>query len=390
MAELTVFQKMTTSTESLENIVNREIGVKCCQPFAIRAYDALKKLKLKDEYAAKRAANTFLDSLQTLIQGGILSEDYDKLDLVERGGVISVSARVQALIRAFRRKGFTVIDTVVPVPKGDDIYFEEQYRDGVGIIYLLKDARRVLDRNITAERLANGYFSKYLCRLEIKDLTNNRTIMTTSEMSNDEVWRAHLSSEQGMFFSEWKEATDKEGKVVLNAYGQPKKYKYVHDGKEGRDIKYNKESIWYKWTGEMIKKTVIRRALKNIKESMPELASTIMAFDTDIVIEEKTKNKQSEKPKVINVEGLNMNVDLQKLTPEQKADADEVFEIYKQNPATAKLDAEKIKALYESGIKIRDIHNEYYAELVNIAKSKNLYSLIENIIKGVPYEKVEN
>ena len=89
MKELTVFQKMTASTVELIKTVNTEIGFKCCQPFAVRALDALNELKLKTESEAKRAANVFLDNLQTLFQGGVTSEDYDKLDLVKRGNVIN-------------------------------------------------------------------------------------------------------------------------------------------------------------------------------------------------------------------------------------------------------------------------------------------------------------
>ena len=130
MKEITIYHKMTSSTSELVKIVSKEIGIKCCQPFANRAFEALNSLDIKTDAEARKASNVFLDNLQTLIQGGITSEDYDKLDLVKRGKTITISARVQALIRACRRKGFMVIDTVVAVPNDDDIYFEEVYKDG--------------------------------------------------------------------------------------------------------------------------------------------------------------------------------------------------------------------------------------------------------------------
>lgn len=384
MNELTVFQQMTASTAQLIKTVSKEIGVKCCQPFAVRAFDALNELNLKTENEAKKAANVFLDNLQTLCQGGIVSEDYDKLDLIKRGNVITISARVQALIRAFRRKGFMLIDTIVPVPVGDDVYFEESYQNGVGIIYLLKDKRINPDRDITAERLVDNYFKKFICRLEIKDLKNNRTIMTVSEMTNKEVMYAQSASENGIFLSEWKEVVDKTGQVVY-INGRAKKYKVIYDGTNGKETKLNTDSIWYKWTAEMVRKTVMRRALKNIKEAIPELLDTIMAFDTDFVPNEPTNNDEEV---VIDIEGINnTDVDLTNLTKEQQNDVQEIYEIYIQNPENAKVDAEKIKSLYESGKPINEIYNEYYAELVNISKSKNLYPLIENILKGVPYEE---
>lgn len=390
MKELTVFQKMTASTVELIKTVNTEIGFKCCQPFAVRALDALSELKLKTESEAKRAANVFLDNLQTLFQGGVTSEDYDKLDLVKRGNVITVSARVQALIRAFRRKGYMLIDTIIPVPKDDDVYFEENYKDGIGIIYLVRDQRKNPDRRISAERLVNNYFEKFICRLEIREVSTGRTIMTVSEMSNEEVMYAQSSSDNGIFFSEWKEVVDKKGNVVYKdaAKTQPKKYKVIYDGSNGNEVKYNTDAMWVKWTSEMVKKTVMRRALKNVKETIPELAPTIMAFDTEFI-----PNDQPDNPKetVIEVDGItNVDIDLTNLTEDQQADVKDCYEIYCQNPENAKLDAERCKKMYEEGVPLNQIINENYAELVNLSKSKNLYPLIENIIKGVPYEKNED
>ena len=386
-SEIAIFQKMTASTAELIKIVNNEIGIKCCQPFAVRAFDALKELKLTTEPEAKKASNIFLDNLQTLIQGGIISEDYDKLDLVKRGNVITISARVQALLRAFKRKGFMVIDTIIAVPKDDDVYFEEQYKDGSGIIYLLKDKRINTDREITADRLVDGYFKRFICRLEIRDLKNNRTIMTTTEMTSSEVMRVQSSSDNGIFLSEWKEVIGDNGKPVYVG-GKVKKYKVVYDGQNGRDKKLNTDAIWYKWTGEMVRKTIMRRALKNIKEAIPELQDTIMAFETDYIPPTPESNDDEV---VIEVDGVNnIDVDLFNLTDEQQQDVKEMMEIYKQNPANATLDAEKIKSLYEQGKPINEIRNEFYAEIVNLSKSKNTYPLVENVIKGVPYEKSES
>ena len=386
--ELTVFQLMTASTEHLIKVVYNEIGTKCCQPFAVRAFDALNELVIKNESEAKKAANIFLDNLQTLTQGGITSEDYDKLDLIKRGNVVTISARVQALLRACKRKGFMLIPTIIAVPKGDDVYFEEVYKETSGIIYLLRDARVNPDREITASRLVEKYFDRFICRLEIRDLKTKETIMTVTEMTNQEVMYAQSASENGIFMSEWKEVLDAKGQVVYadKAKTRPKRIKVVYDGVNHKEQKLNKESIWYKWTAEMVRKTVLRRALKNIKEVLPELNDTIMAFDTDIHV-----NPADEEPIeeiIIPVDGItNTDVNLHKLTEDQERDVEELFEIYKQNPANAMQDAEKIKEVYESGKSINEIINEYYAELVNLSKSKKTYPLIKNIIEGVPYEE---
>ena len=132
----------------------------------------------------------------------------------------------------------------------------------------------------------------------------------------------------------------------------------------------------------------MRRALKNIKEAIPELQDTIMAFETDYIPPTPESNDDEV---VIEVDGVNnIDVDLFNLTDEQQQDVKEMMEIYKQNPANATLDAEKIKSLYEQGKPINEIRNEFYAEIVNLSKSKNTYPLVENVIKGVPYEKSES
>lgn len=379
---ITVYGQLTSSTEALIKVVQHEVGVKACQPFAVRAFDALSKLSIKTDAEARLASNIFLDNLQSLLQGGVTTEDYDKIDFVQRGNIVTISARVQALIRACRRKGFTLKETIVAVPKDDDVYFEEEYKDGVGIIYLLKDGRKQPDRDITAERLINNYFKRFLCRLEIKNNITNEIIMTTTEMTNSEVMNAQASSENGLFQSEWV--------TYLDKYQKEKKKKIIHDGSDGNDPILNKNSIWYKWTSEMVKKTIIRRALKNIKETLPELQQTFMAFDKDeeLVKEVKEKAKPDIQEVIIEADGVEtIKVDLLHLTKEQQSDVDEMFDIYKQNPKTAQADAEHIKELYETGMPIQDIIDEHYPELVNISKSKKLYPLIENILNGVPYDK---
>jgi len=389
MKQLTVYEKMTASTSELIKTVNTEIGFKCCTPFAVRALDALNSLGIKTQAEAKKAANVFLDNLQTLFQGGITSEDYDKLDLVQRGKVVTVSARVQALIRAFRRKGYMLIDTIIAVPKDDDVYFEENYKDGIGIIYLVKDKRINTDREITADRLVNNYFDKFICRLELREVATGKTFMTVTEMSSQEVMYAQSASDNGIFLSEWKEVTDKNGNVIYkdNAKTQPKKFKVIYDGTKNNEVRYNQDSMWFKWTSEMVKKTVMRRALKNVKETIPELAPTIMAFDTEYIPNEPTEDNIQ----TVEVEGINnTDISLNNLSEEQLKDVADCYEIYCQNPENAKLDAERLKALYEEGIPINQIINENYAELVNLSKSKALYPLVKNIIQGVPYEKNED
>ncbi len=162
MNKMSVYKQMTTSPADLFRVLKEEIGVKTnCQPFAMKAIVALQSLGKLTESESYNAANVFLGNLQTLNQGGIIAEDYDKIDFVKRGKTICISARVEAFLRAAARKGYRITDTIVAVPKEDanTTYFEEQFSNGE-IVYILKDRRLNGDRKVTAERLINNYFNK--------------------------------------------------------------------------------------------------------------------------------------------------------------------------------------------------------------------------------------
>lgn len=128
MNNMTVYNQLTCSESSMFNVLKNEIGIKTnCIPFAVKAIDSLKSLGSLTQREALNAANTFLSDLQTLNQGGIIAEDYDKIDFIKRGKVITISARVEAFLRAAARKGYRITDTIVAVPKEDKdtTYFKE-------------------------------------------------------------------------------------------------------------------------------------------------------------------------------------------------------------------------------------------------------------------------
>lgn len=366
---MSVYRQMTTSKESLFTVLKEEIGMKTsCVPFAVKAIEALNSLGKLTEAEGLKAANTFLDNLQTLNQGGITAEDYDKIDFVKRGKVITISARVEAFLRAAARKGYRIFDTVVPVPvdDADTTYYREQFQDG-NLIYLLEDRRFQADRSITAERVVKGYFAKYLCRLAITEIATGRNIvMIACEMSNDELMEISKSSDQGLFKSKWIKYTDD--------YGNAKNRKEVSD-------ELNTSSFWYRWTGEMVKKTIIRRALKRVREVLPELKETIYAFDRDPEDSAPTAPKEIDIPP-IEEPVATANVDLKKLTADQEADVNEVLALFSANPKLAKEKTEEIKAALQSGTPVQEIINEEYAAIMNIKRSKKLWPEISEYFAG--------
>ena len=138
---------------------------------------------------------------------------------------------------------------------------------------------------------------------------------------------------------------------------------------------FNTDGFWYKWTGEMAKKTIIRRALKRIKEVLPELKETIYAFDKE---EEFTPPEVYLPPEKIDFEipMEAVKVDIKNLTVEQKEDVKETLELFKANPKLATDKANEIRALLEGGAEIQDVINTHYASIVNISRSKNTFPII--------------
>ncbi|MBR6902451.1 MAG: recombinase RecT [Clostridia bacterium] len=368
MGNMSVYRQMVSSEESLFAVLKNEIGMKTsCVPFGVKAIDALSSLGTLGETEALKAANTFLDNLQTLQQGGITAEDYDKIDFVKRGKVITITARVEAFLRAAARKGYRIIDTITAVPKedADTTYYKENFYNG-DIIYTLEDRRFQADRDIKAERVIGNYFKKYLCRLDVTEISSGkRLLMTVCEMSNDELLEISKTSEQGFYKVRWEKYTDN--------YGKERKKKVVTD-------ELNPDSFWCKWTGEMVKKTIIRRALKRVKEVLPELKDTIYAFEREPEEEISPTPKEIDIPPISEPE-IEIKVNLNKLTAEQKADVKETLELFKANPKLAKDKTTEMKIALQNGKPVEEVINEEYPAIMNIKRSKTLWPEISGYFK---------
>ena len=359
MSKLSVYNQLIQSPDECLKSIQREIGLKTkCTPFAIKVIEALKTLSIKTEQDGLNAANTLMSGLQTLWQGGVLAEDYDKIDFIKRGNVIVPSARVEAFLRAAARKGYRITDTIVavPVPDADTTYFKENFYNGE-IVYTLEDKRIAPDRAVTADRVLDGYFSKVICRLDVHDVEKNtRVAMSVCEMSLAEIIQVAATSEQGFYKSKWEEYDTQWGK---------KKRKVITD-------EINPDSFWSKWTGEMVNKTIIRRALKRIKEVLPELQEAIYAFE-----QEEIEDIPVVEPVIdIPMAETEPKVDLHNLTEEQKADCVEIYELFKANPKLAEDKFSEIKERIAKGDKSQEIINDEYASLVALQRSKKKWAEI--------------
>ena len=364
---LSVYRQLVSSPANMFEILKKEIGLTTnCIPFAVKAQEALKSLGTLTESEAVNAANIFFSGLQTLSQGGITAEDYDKIDFIKRGKAITISARVEAFYRAAAKKGYIITDKIIAVPKEDKdtTYFKEALADG-NMVYILEDKRVNPDRKITAERIAKGYFAKYICRLIVNDMNHDVRLMFDCEIYNDEMLQIANTSEQGIYKSEWVEYQRKNGTVGRR--------KVLSE-------ELNTDGFWYKWTGEMVNKTIIRRALKRVKEVLPELKESIYAFDKD---EEYTEVAENTPPKIdFEIPLDTVNVDLNNLTAEQKADCNEMLTLFKANPKLATDKANEIKGLLQSGADKQEIINTHYASIVCILKGKTTSKIIKSWFGG--------
>lgn len=369
MDELSVYKQMTLSPNECLAAIKREIGLKItCVPFAVKVTDALKTLEIKTNDDAIKAANTLLSGLQTLWQGGIVAEDYDKLDFVNRGNTIVPSARVEAFLRAAARKGYRITDTIVAVPKedADTTYFKENFYNGE-IVYTLEDRRMNCDRAVTAKRLIDGYFDKFICRLEVSNAsTNKRIVMTVCEMSAADMLEVSSVSEQGIYKSRWEEYT--------NNYGYKKKRKVTTN-------EINSSSFWVKWTGEMVNKTIIRRALKRIKEVLPELKESIYAFESDGNITVEAAEATPIPEPDIEIPVIAENVNLHKLTPEQTEECKEMLEIFKANPKLADDKMKEVIKMFDDGADKQTVINAEYASIRALMMSKSRSARLKEYLK---------
>lgn len=365
--ELTVYTQMTKSPEQLFHTMKREINYKCsCIPFASKMIEALNTLDIRTEQQALTAANVFMSNLQTLIHGGILPEDYDKIDAVKRGQTITLSARAEAFYRAAARKGYQITDTIVAVPAEDagGIYFKEHFMDG-GIIYTLEDSRKNTDRKITAERLVKGYFDGFVCRLTIYDIRQKRNIMVVCDMSAQEVLMAQAASDNGIYRSKWVEKKHPNGKPVTRRDGS-----IVNEKISTGEI--NPDSFWVKWTRDMVEKTIIRKALKRVREILPDLSATIYAFTSEEIAPEAPAEE------LLPIPIAAANVDLDHLTEEQAADAQEMRALFVANPKLAKDKANEIMAaFFEKGEDAQSLINQHYASLVNLRRGKSTAAVVK-------------
>ena len=176
--------------------------------------------------------------------------------------------------------------------------------------------------------------------------------MVVCEISIDDMLNIASASEQGIYKSKWEEYDA--------GYGRKKKRKVLTN-------ELNTDTFWVKWTSEMVNKTIIRRALKRVKEVLPELKEAIFAFDKD---EYEDIPLVTDDDIEIPIKENISNVDLKNLTEEQQADCIELYDLFVANPKLAENKFTEIKTRLESGEDKQSIINDEYASITVLMQSK--------------------
>ena len=126
----------------------------------------------------------------------------------------------------------------------------------------------------------------------------------------------------------------------------------------------------------MVAKTLIRRALKRVKEVLPELTDSIYAFEHDEYTEPVVPQEKAPLVIDIPIKDNAENVNLRKLTDEQKDECQEVLDLWIANPKLAEDKLSEIKGMIESGEPVQEIVNKEYASIAALSKSKTKWAEI--------------
>lgn len=257
------------------------------------------------------------------------TKDFDKIDVVFRGGVPCLSMRTQLLPRLLARRGYLYNDFFVPIAAGSNARFVEK---------LTNNGRRVAifdDDNcpqplITVENILNGAIDRFAIRISIgrapSDMLDFCAIVPASE-----VIAAANASDNGFYKIE--RTTEKD------AAGRTKKTRRVTN-----IINTDPSAPWIRFTSEMVKKVCVHRLQKVISETFPEIADAASLTDDDSYQEPERITPADETPGKTVETTATETISWTTFTEAQAAEISAAYESYKKLPDLLLADLEKVKA----------------------------------------------
>lgn len=255
------------------------------------------------------------------------TKDFDKIDIVFRGGIPCLSMRTQLLPRLLRRRGYIYNDFFAPIAAGSNARFVETVADGRRIVVFNDDdtAQPV----INVDNIVNHVIDRFAIRISIgkkpTELLDFYAIVPA-----EEVIAAANASDNG-FYKVTREKT-------RDQYGREKTVRTVTD-------KRNDDPTvpWVKFTTEMAKKVCVHRLHKVISETFPDIADAAELTDDEPYTEPEriTPTGTPEPVAAVDADAVE-KISWTQFTPEQAATINAAHASYKSVPSMLMADLDKI------------------------------------------------
>lgn len=291
------------------------------------------------------------------------TKDFDKIDVVFRGGMPCLSTRTELLPRLLARRGYMYNDFFAAIGPNSNARFVEK---------LTANGRRVMIFNdddqpqplINQANLIGGNIEKFAIRISIGK-SANEMLDFCAIVPADEVIAASNASENGLFKAQWMEVQDPRGYA--------RKKRVVTDKPND-----NADAPWVKYTSEMVKKVCVRRLQKVITETFPEIADACDLDTEDSYQEPIRVNSEPAAVETVAAPAQPVVVSWDNPTQEQAQAVNDAYESYKNLPDLMIEHLESMKADIpapdaRTGKFKAEFAEKHYATLYIFRKAKSLH-----------------
>lgn len=281
---------------------------------------------LKDTAKQKAAIYALANNVAKFAAARVdFTKDFDKIDVIFRGGIPCLSMRTQLLPRLLARRGYIYTDFFVPIAAGSNARFVEK---------LTNDGRRVTifdDDNhaqplITVDNIINGTIDRFAIRISIGKNPNEMLDFYTI-VPVGEIVAAASASDNGFF----KVTRD----TIKDQSGREKKVRKVTDQRN-----QDPSAPWVKFTSEMAKKVCVHRLHKVISETFPDIADAAELTNDETYTEPERITPEEPEKKIIESQTAD-TISWTDFTPDQISAINSAYTSYKSMPSLLIADLDK-------------------------------------------------
>lgn len=259
------------------------------------------------------------------------TKDFDKIDVVFRGGIPCLSMRTQLLPRLLARRGYLYNDFFVPIAAGSNARFVEKLTNNGRRVSIFDDDNHS-QPIINVANIVNGAIDRFAIRISIGK-SPDAMLDFCAIVPADEVIAAANASDNG--FYKIIRTTEKD------QYGREKKVRKVTD-----QLNADPTAPWVQFTSEMVKKVCVHRLQKVISETFPEIADAASLTDEDSYTEpERITPDETPVEPVKTVDAtVVQKTSWTEFTEEQAATINSAYQSYRQMPELLIADLDKAAA----------------------------------------------